>query len=1789
MAGTVASTVVTAVLVVAVFVSTLSINISLAMSTISSLVFQVEMTGAQEEDFQTPIFAILTGEDGTEQIQEVRQDTVYLTFENLSRATEYTIQIRNEEKIFAEKSYFTAEEEIIKGSISASMNENQITVSVENVRLSPGEYYTVLAKDEAGKSVFAKDAIEPDAEFQFEIPEPNSLYFTLEIDGIVYDMASIIVEHQPDPTPDPEPTEPTYDLQHGTWTWNDDCSEASVSFADLNGGEPLVLSAIVEKKATDPTCEEDGFTVCSATVEYEGSVYSKEQKLIDEGSALGHKYGEPTFEWIDEEGAYVSVTATFVCANDEAHVEEIEALLESVETPATCEKDAYITYTATLTFEEEEYSDEKVVVIEGSALGHDYGEPTFEWIEEQGRYVSVTATFVCTTDETHVEVIEARLESVETPATCEEDAYITYTATLTSEDEEDSEETHTVPLTSEGEEYSDKKVVVIEGSALGHEYGEPTFEWIDEQGTYVSATATFVCANDETHVEEIEALLESVETPATCEENAYITYTATVTFLDETYSEEQVVVIEGSALGHDYGEPTFEWIDEQGTYVSATATFVCANDETHIEEIEALLESVETPATCTEDAFITYTATVTFLDETYSEEQVVVIEGSALGHEYGEPTFEWIEEEGFYVSATATFICANDETHVEEIEALLESVETPATCEEDAFITYTATVTFLDETYSDEQVVVIEGSALGHEYGEPSFEWIDEQGFYVSATATFICANDETHVEEIEALLESVETPATCEEDAFITYTATVTFLDETYSDEQVVVIEGSALGHEYGEPTFEWIDEQGTYVSATATFICANDETHVEEIEALLESVETPATCEEDAYITYTATVTFLDETYSDEQVVVIEGSALGHEYGEPTFEWIDEQGTYVSATATFICANDETHVEEIEALLESVETPATCTEDAFITYTATVTFLDETYSEEQVVVIEGSALGHEYGEGVFEWTEAGEGYSAMLVFTCLNDSTHRLEIEAEVGFEDSPADCEDDAYVIYYASVLYQDEEYNDEKVVTEEGSALGHTYEFYETVEADCETAGMMAHYHCPVCGKYFDVDQNEVSEDELILPAIGVASGDPTKLTSENLTGDFVGSKVYIMVDDGSVGVSLGQANNTATESGLFTQFTIEEVGNGTVTLVSPDGHYVVVEEGTLQFVSETATNISVKKSGSLSIGPSYNPYTIVYQSSMIQALSAVSLDAAYLRIYLLPSSGHDYEFIEENYNGNGLAAHYECSICHKLFDENMNETTEDELAISTQGDLPSGSPAEIIPIEGLTAITTDMLSGSQIDSSARLSANLFDGFVEANWSSISNMQFEDEGRFYIIYAFDSEGFYIGRFENGVCKNPDDEPYCDVSTTIEGLLELLNNGNRFYYTSDESLSGGQSNSGNVRLVTLEMLPENSDNIPTAADFEGFVAFDWEELKTWQLDIEGTIVVICGFNPDGFYMCSFADGVCNIDEPQFSDMSITNLRYMLSMETTPIYYTVGGEGGIVEGIKAITADMLSGDQIDPEGHPSANLLDGFVEGNWSSVSNMQFDMEGMSYVIFAFDEEGFYVCRFEDGVCTDVGANHDVDTTIANLLEMINGGLTFYYTVETPGVDQGEGGDLPSGDSTSGDLPGGDSASGEITFGDDNLYITPTGYARSESGLNNLTPFESSAESPYLIQNQNVEWCDNVIQVIQTDSSISEANVYIKLKDVTLAAGNYASLFRIEATNTINIVLIIEGEVTFAGGEDQQIFSSQGYGSPTVNIIIDETTAGGTFHAELTDGLTYAETGTINVSYH
>ena len=230
--------------------------------------------------------------------------------------------------------------------------------------------------------------------------------------------------------------------------------------------------------------------------------------------------------------------------------------------------------------------------------------------------------------------------------------------------------------------------------ATGHAYGEPVWKWNDD----FTASATFTCANDATHVKNVTAEVTSaVTTPAACETTGVRTYTAKVTFEGKEYTDTKTEVI--PATGHAYGAPVWKWTDD----FKATATFTCTNDATHVENVTAEVTSaVTTEATCKADGVRTYTAKVTFEGKEYTSSKTEVI--PATGHAYGEPVWKWNDD----FTASATFTCGNDASHVKNVTAEVTSaVTTPAACEADGVRTYTAKVTFEDKEYTDTKTEVI--------------------------------------------------------------------------------------------------------------------------------------------------------------------------------------------------------------------------------------------------------------------------------------------------------------------------------------------------------------------------------------------------------------------------------------------------------------------------------------------------------------------------------------------------------------------------------------------------------------------------------------------------------------------------------------------------------------------------------------------------------------------------------------------------------------------------------------------------------------------------------------------------------------------------------------------------------------------------------------------------------------------------------------------------------------------------------------------------------------------------
>ena len=785
-----------------------------------------------------------------------------------------------------------------------------------------------------------------------------------------------------------------------TWSWNNDFTASAVfTCTDDDGHTQTVPATVTDEVTTEPTCDKEGLRTYTAKVTFEGKDYTDTKtepipakghtltavaevpatcetagtsahwkcevcgKLFSDAEgrtettlekltipATGHAYGAPVWKWTDD----FKATATFTCTNDTTHVKNVTAEVTSaVTTPAACETTGVRTYTAKVTFEGKEYTSSKTETI--AATGHAYGAPVWKWTDD----FKATATFTCTNDATHVENVTAEVTSaVTTPAACETTGVRTYTAKVTFEGKEyTSSKTevipaagHTltavaeVPATCEtagtsahwkcdvcGKLFSDaegKTETTLEKLAIpatGHAYGEPVWKWNDD----FTASATFTCGNDDSHVKKVDATVTSEVTEGSCEVGGTRTYTAKVTFEGKEYTDTKTEPV--PAKGHTL------------TAVEAVpATCETAGVKAHwkCEVCGKLFSDAEGKT------------------ETTLEKLAI----PATGHTYGAPVWKWNDD----FKATATFTCANDTTHVKNVTAEVTSaVTTPAACETTGVRTYTAKVTFEGEEYTDTKTEVI--PATGHAYGEPVWKWNDD----FTASATFTCGNDDSHVETVNAAVTNeVTTEATCEADGVRTYTAKVTFEGKEYTDTKTEPV--PAKGHQL---------------------------TAVEAVPATCETAGTSAHWKCEVCGKLFSDADGKTETTLEKLAI----PATGHTYGAPVWKWNDD----FTASATFTCGNDDSHVETVNAAVTNeVTTEATCEADGVRTYTAKVTFEGKEYTDTKTEVIPATSHDTEL-VGAKDATCTEDGYTGDEVCKVCGVTVKQGEVIPALGHDYKDGKC--------------------------------------------------------------------------------------------------------------------------------------------------------------------------------------------------------------------------------------------------------------------------------------------------------------------------------------------------------------------------------------------------------------------------------------------------------------------------------------------------------------------------------------------------------------------------------------------------------------------------------------------------------------------------------------------------------------------------------------------------------------------------------------------------------------
>lgn len=290
-------------------------------------------------------------------------------------------------------------------------------------------------------------------------------------------------------------------------------------------------------------------------------------------------------------------------------------------------------------------------------------------------------------------------------------------------------------------------------AAEGHAYAATDAEWSDDHTSVTFQNLKCeTCANQ---INKLDCLLESDENATnkanrdsiekalsekvtataklvghtgTCEQGVTMYYKAA----DKTADGVKYVVTttEAKEAGKHAYTGAWTWTevkDDNGNVTGYTASVtgvkcsVCDNEPTEDQIKANVVKDTENSkaATCTEKGKDVYTATATVTDADGKEIGTLTadpkeVDLPALGHKYGEPTWNWTKGENNTYTATATFTCANDEKHVKTVDAKVTEKPEGATCTEAGKIVYTAKVTFNGKDYTDSKEETVE--ALGHDY-----------------------------------------------------------------------------------------------------------------------------------------------------------------------------------------------------------------------------------------------------------------------------------------------------------------------------------------------------------------------------------------------------------------------------------------------------------------------------------------------------------------------------------------------------------------------------------------------------------------------------------------------------------------------------------------------------------------------------------------------------------------------------------------------------------------------------------------------------------------------------------------------------------------------------------------------------------------------------------------------------------------------------------------------------------------------------------------------------------------
>ncbi len=809
----------------------------------------------------------------------------------------------------------------------------------------------------------------------------------------------------------------------------------------------------------------------------------------------------PAWEWtVDVKKNTVTATCTWTCA-DCGSVCAVEATVadEAVTTAATCVDDAYTTYTANATYNNngktEMSNDSYDVAASGTATGHKWTVSSdYVTVTPFADYTSATATLKCATcgkATKDADSVEISLDS-KTEATCDVNGTAKYTATvwfdLDEDGAKDSDETLSVTNTdttkATGHDWEPNAYyygdVDSNGNSLeGEDYSEDGgWVWTAETDAYgnitkyTDATLYLVCQNDINH--EVERNTASAKAVTITQKQSVdettgqviITYTATYTLNDDetTFTSERTVCQHANKTTVMTGECAESG---NGTYTLTTTCDDCG-------------------------------ATVDVENADSTSNHVWNINQDAIGWNW-----DFNESDLKKSTCTVTLTCmCGEETVERDANVTAKTVQGQTAADGTAISCGTTVLTATYTVSSLSNYTITDTVVIGHDWLEATeADYTDptctEGGYF-----TYHCANcQETYKEYVEDALghtyeSTVEEEPTCEEDGQAKYTCTV--CGDWYTD--TVPATGHFYDYEGGEVAHDATCEEPAYVVKTCQYCgkivkenvegsyalghTSDNETHTKAATCISRgyTYNLCTSCGAELNISYNTTgkdssnhvgdleyKTIREATETQSGIVRYYCSACdttgykvipahAHAYADAIkWSWDETEDGY-TATAIRTCTVCDMDDEIAADVTYEVTKEATETTTGVGVYTATVTVDGKTYTDTKEVEIPVKEHEHAYIAGA-DWDTFDEDTMTVtmaLVCTC-GDST---EVTADVTSEViTPATATDEGEGLYTATATYEGTVYTDTKPYVIPATGHIHTLESYFDWADDYSTASLV----------------------------------------------------------------------------------------------------------------------------------------------------------------------------------------------------------------------------------------------------------------------------------------------------------------------------------------------------------------------------------------------------------------------------------------------------------------------------------------------------------------------------------------------------------------------------------------------------------------------------------------------------------------------------------------------------------------------------------------------------------